>query len=520
MARALDRILQHILTSADLPSLPAIASQILELTALEEVPLVDVIDLITQDIGLSAKILKVANSAFYNFPQKIGSVQQAVSLLGVNAVRSLVLSFSFLSMGQEKEFRQFDYTTFWEQSLVAASAARLIAEQTGRIDPEEMFSHALLQNVGQLIFALTLPDRYDQILQQQLTGSRQTDIELEEEFLGLSHTVSGEEVARIWGLPESITTSIRYHHTPTHYQGDNPHHALAVKIVYLSDLLARIFRSATPLHIQQEFEQKAHQLLELEPAEIQTTFRLIKKEIEKSARFFGVSINPVPSVAEILQEANIRLSLLNYSYEEMNRELKQAKNALEELRLQLSERNRHLERLANLDGLTEIHNHRYFQSFLRTEIKRASRTQRPISLLLADIDHFKQFNDRYGHQNGDFILKELCRVVRVLLRKYDLMARYGGEEFAFVLPEANEKMAGVVAEKIRRTVEEHDFFDGSLHYRVTLSIGATTAHCADEDLCPNTFIEQADQALYAAKNQGRNQVAMFRTPPRSKWLPN
>ncbi|MGD9947762.1 MAG: HDOD domain-containing protein [Desulfobulbus sp.] len=519
MARALDRTLQNILTSADLPTLPAVASKVLELTAQEEVALLEVINLISQDIALSAKILKVANSAFYNFPQQIGSVQQAVSLLGVNAVRNLVLSFSFLSMGQEKSYHLFDLNTFWERSLVAAAAARLISEQTGQVDPEETFTLGLLQNIGQLIFALTLPTRYDHLQEQLQASNAHCDVDLEEEYLGLAHTVSGAEVARVWGLPDSIQTTLRYHHAPLRYEGGNSQLALAVKIVYLSDLVAQIFVSTAPLQAQQKFEEKSRQLLGLERLETNIIFRIINKEIEKSAHFFGVSIKPVRSVAEIVLEANIRLSLLNLSYEEMNQELQQAKQALEEVRQQLSERNRLLERLANLDGLTEIHNHRYFQSFLRAELNRAFHNKKPISLLLADIDHFKQFNDCHGHQTGDFILKDLCLAVLPIIREYDLMARYGGEEFAIVLPESDFAAAQVVAEKIRRTVAEHDFFDGNRHYRVTLSIGAVTVHPTDQPFCHNEFIEQADQALYAAKNKGRNQVAYFQRHTRAKWLP-
>lgn len=519
MASPQDKILHSILTSADLPSLPAVASKVLELTAQEEVPLSDIISLISRDIALSAKILKVANSAFYNFPQQIGSVQQAVSLLGINAVRSLVLSFSFLSMGQKKSQILFDFNTFWEQSLAAAAAARLLAEQTGQVDPEEMFTLGLLQDIGQLIFALTLPTRYERLLERLQSGQARRNVALEEEYLGLAHTVSGAEVARVWGLPDSIVAVLRYHHTPLQYGGQDSHHALALNIVYLSDLVAQICVSSTPLPAHREFEEQAGLLLGLARQEIKTVLRAINREIEKSARFFGVAVKPMRPVAEIIQEANIRLSLLHLSYEEMNRELQQARQALEELRRQLSERNRLLERLANLDGLTEIHNHRYFQSFLRAEINRAVNNKGPVSLLLADIDHFKQFNDRYGHQTGDFILKELCLAVRAVIREYDLMARYGGEEFAFVLPDADFDAARVVAEKIRHAVAEHDFFDQDRHYRVTISIGAVTAYPTDSDFCQNDFIEQVDHALYEAKKRGRNQVAFSPSQGRPHWLP-
>ena len=518
MSRPQDRTLQAILTSADLPTLPVVAAKVLELTAQEEVSIVDIIALISQDIALSSKLLKVANSAFYNFPQQITSVQQAVSLLGVNAVRSLVLSFSFLSMGQGTPATSFDFTTFWQHSLIGAAAARLIAEQTGLIDPEEMFTLGLLQNIGQMIFALTMPQRYAQLLEQCRTSSATPDITLEEEYLGLNHTVAGAEVAQVWGLPTTLHKTLRYHHDPLACPADSPKLTLAVKIIHLADLVAAIYASSTPTRAHDQFQEKARELLDLETLEVATIFRIISKEIDKSARFFGVSMQPVRPVQEIIQEANIRLSLLHLSYEEVNRELRQTKATLEELRQQLIERNRLLERLANLDGLTEIHNHRFFQSFLQAEINRSHHNRCPISLLLADIDHFKHFNDTHGHQTGDFILKELCMTVGKIIREYDLMARYGGEEFAFVLPETGAEAARVVAEKIRRFVEEHDFFDGIRHYRVTLSIGVATALPEHEGFRQNDFIDQADRALYEAKNRGRNRISIA-APSRIKWLP-
>ena len=294
---------------------------------------------------------------------------------------------------------------------------------------------------------------------------------------------------------------------------------MAIKIVSLSNLVAQIYASPRPIETRQEFEQKARQLLGLEQPVVTAILRRVKREIEQAAGYFGVAVKPIRPVAEILQEANIRLSLLHLSYEEMHRELQQSKEALQSLRQQLAERKQVLERLANLDGLTEVHNHRSFQSFLRTELIRSSRNRRPISLLLADIDHFKQFNDCHGHLSGDFILKELCRVIGAILRKYDLLARYGGEEFVVVLPEATVEAAAVVAEKIRLAVAQHDFFDGNHHYRVTLSIGTTTAFPAEAPLGQNEFIEQVDQALYEAKKRGRNQVAAFHSQSRCKWLP-
>ncbi|MCF6187234.1 MAG: diguanylate cyclase [Desulfobulbaceae bacterium] len=195
-----------------------------------------------------------------------------------------------------------------------------------------------------------------------------------------------------------------------------------------------------------------------------------------------------------------------------------ARIELEKLTRELEQKNKLLENLANIDGLTEINNHRFFQNFLDQEINRSIRNERTISILLADIDHFKKFNDTYGHQTGDFILKEFCRVCKESIREYDLIARYGGEEFIFVLPETEPGEAKIVAEKIRSEVENFTFDDGESVYKVTISIGVASARPSGRDFKKNEFIGLADEALYQAKGSGRNRVAMYSSNKKKKWF--
>lgn len=509
MTTALSPALHAILSSAELPTLPVVASRLLELTAREDTAFADIADLIAQDIALSAKILKVANSAFYNFPRQIASIHQAVSLLGINAVRSLVLSFTFLSLGGPGDTRHFDLERFWQQALVGATGARLIADQVSEGKSDEIFTVCLLRNIGQLIFALTVPARYDQILAQLAAESGEgSEIALEEEGLGLAHTVSGFEVARSWGLPPIMLATIRYHHAPLTYPGGDPDKQLAIKAAYLADLIAAIFSSPNPERCHCLLHQEAAHLLGLGEGDITAILAALDRQASKTAQFFDINIKPLRSVAEIIQEANIRLGLLNLSYEEINRELIQAKQALEKLKKQLAERNALLDTLANIDGLTEINNHRFFQIFLKAELDRALNNRSALSLLLADVDHFKQFNDTYGHQTGDFILRELCRIAQRGIRPYDLMARYGGEEFAFVLPETGPEEALVMAERICQLIADHDFFDGTTHYWVSLSIGVATALPTGIAYGKNSLVARADAALYTAKKQGRNRAIL------------
>jgi diguanylate cyclase (GGDEF)-like protein len=160
-------------------------------------------------------------------------------------------------------------------------------------------------------------------------------------------------------------------------------------------------------------------------------------------------------------------------------------------------------RMTIVDGLTQAFNKRYFLENLEKEIPRCTRHQRPLALLMFDIDHFKRINDEHGHLTGDFVLRELARRVRTRVRKEEVFARYGGEEFALVLPETSQEQAMKVAEDVRRIVAADSFdFEGD-KIPVTISIGVGTTV---NEIAPDAFIKMADDNLYKAKKSGRNRV--------------
>ena len=165
-----------------------------------------------------------------------------------------------------------------------------------------------------------------------------------------------------------------------------------------------------------------------------------------------------------------------------------------------------VERESITDGLTGVYNHRYFQKRLREYISLCQRRKRHASLglLMIDVDYFKIFNDRYGHQFGDQVLKHVVQTVVKNLRAEDLLARYGGEEFVLLVPDATEKVLTLISEKIRNLVESTTVIYSRTgeHVSITVSIGVTLWHPADT---PATLLARADQALYRAKSSGRNQ---------------
>ena len=181
---------------------------------------------------------------------------------------------------------------------------------------------------------------------------------------------------------------------------------------------------------------------------------------------------------------------------------------LRELYEAVQEQNRQLQEMVNRDGLTGLYNHRYFHEQLSQDFLRAKRYHETLSCVLLDIDFFKKFNDTYGHQTGDVVLKALADVIQRSTRESDIAARYGGEEFALVLYHTDGPAAYEAAERLRQRVEGTEVRDNGNVLRVTISVGvATFPHESIHD--SKELIEYADQALYKAKENGRNRVEAF-----------
>lgn len=164
---------------------------------------------------------------------------------------------------------------------------------------------------------------------------------------------------------------------------------------------------------------------------------------------------------------------------------------------------------ANTDGLTKCYNKTYFNNALDVEVKKSKVTGSPLSLIIFDLDHFKKLNDNYGHDAGDYVLKELAKVLRSGgIRQGDVFARYGGEEFVVLLPKTNLKQAFEIAERLRKLVEQYQFIYEGQRLPVTASIGV-----ADYRQGVNTgtdLFKRADDAVYKSKDGGRNQVNFYR----------
>ena len=203
-----------------------------------------------------------------------------------------------------------------------------------------------------------------------------------------------------------------------------------------------------------------------------------------------------------LREQQRELDVLNLNLESRIRERTMA----------LEEANRRLSQLAVTDGLTGLYNHRYLQEHLVLEVERSLRTGIPLGMLMVDVDHFRLYNNRFGHQTGDDVLRRVARLIGEHRRVNDVVARYGGEEFALLLINADHRVAANIAERLRARVCAEPFPQTGEMPGGMLTISVGVASCPTDATTAASLISAADRALFRAKHAGRNQVRICGEP--------
>jgi diguanylate cyclase (GGDEF)-like protein len=477
----------------NLPTLPGIAIRILKAVQKKEPDINEISDIISTDPPLSAKVLRLTNSSFYNLPAKITSVLHSIKMLGINTVKNIALGFSLVNNYQSKKSNGFDYTSFWKNSLVGAISAKLLTEKLNPELLDNAFFMGLLQNIGTLTFGHCMPAQYDLVLSEMEKTS--SDYQNAEEYiLGYSHQEIGEYLMKSWGLPETLYLPVGYHHNPDKLTSTQSSIQALTRILYLSSLFIEVFDDKLGgLNLW-----LINHNVEAYGFGVRVDVNQIAEEIHQQTRqvfpIFEIDLEHDAEYAQIFQAAKTELSKLST---EMVNTLLAQKNEIKLLKQQVVR-----------DSMTHLINHQHFLVLLSQEVSRAERYKHPISLLMADIDLFKAINDDFGHPAGDRVIKAVAGCLQQEIRESDHVARYGGEEFAIILPDTMIQDAYNVAERIRNTIDslriKHE--DDLIHF--TMSFGIASFQ-TEEVTASDKLIKRADSALYQAKKQGRNQCCVF-----------
>jgi diguanylate cyclase (GGDEF)-like protein len=489
-------VLQRLERCSSLPTLPALAVQVLQLCQREELNLSEIAKVLATDPALATKVLRMANSPIMGLRNPAKTVTHAISLLGVNAVRTLALSFSLaqdIKQREKKEKRQ----QYWKRSILSAIAAQELARALGMAHPEEAFLAGLLQDIGILALKQAMPDVYMKIL-READGDHVRLSDLERAQLGGDHAEVGQWLLERWNLPGVLAQAVGASHLAPPTCDKEVERLL--KIVSLSGRLADIWVRADAAEATRLAMVHAFDVLGLDEKQLEPVLREIATAMfSEVTRLLEADTGSPQEVNAILEQAKETLLLSALRAEQEAMQVRQSATRLEEKHRALSEESRR-------DKLTRLFNRECFELYLEEQLDAVRTSQKPLSLLFCDVDHFKKVNDSFGHQAGDQVLVAVARILSERLRQKDLPVRFGGEEFVLVLPETDKAGACTVAERLRKRIEESSVESAGSPIRVTISIGCATLTPGADPSAGSEIVQAADEALYAAKRAGRNRV--------------
>ena len=497
--------IQRLINSKiNLPSPPIIAAQILNTIQNTESSLDDLEKIISADPALTTKLLRIANSAFYSLPNKVSSVNRALSILGTNIIKNIALSFVIsdnLRGGAESSF-DFDY--FWRRSVTTAVAAELVMKLLQEKN-DDIFVTALLQDIGILIMYICKGREYISVLDQCILNGGTNLIESEQKLYLFDHQQLGRTFLESWNIPQSIARPIGWHHEPDLVPEEDRR---TCSVLYVSNLLSAIYNSTETSANLREVQTIMADFFNITAAQTKILLDDVARKSLDILNIFEIDPGQIKPYSQMLQEANDELGKLNLSYEQLVLELKESKKKAEKYADKLRAANARLEELAFRDGLTNLYNHRYFQEVLGREMARVKRYSHPLCLIMFDIDFFKDVNDSYGHPGGDQVLIRLAQTIRETVRPSDIVARYGGEEFAVILPETNQAGLKVFSERLRRCAAAVTTILQDTPVNITISCGGV--HLSpDDNVSQQELIFIADRGLFLSKQNGRNRVTIL-----------
>jgi len=482
-----------------LPVPPHVVAKVVKIAANPDSSAVDIAEVIKTDPVLSTQVLKSVNSAYYALRKKVSSVERAVSFMGMRAVRNLVLCLGVRELAPGKS--NYPLEVFWECSLRRASAAKLLARRLKAGDEDEFFTLGLCQDLG--VLALLRQGSEELLEELAVVVRKPANVRLEiEKKHGESHYDLGAQMFEKWEFADDIIQAVKWHHD---VENAPEEHALKAKIIFVGEAISDLMTTEDKHHAL-EHVQSVLEDLGISEDEVSDLVEEAGEMVTSAAEMLEMKVGPQPSYAEIAQQASEGLLALNMDYESLTEKLQSSLSEQQKMANKLQELNRELEQRALTDELTGLPNRRAFDEGLEREIERAKRLKQPLSLLMLDVDKFKVFNDTHGHQAGDRVLAEVGQVIGTNARGCDIPARYGGEEFAVILPHTPLDGAKIAAERFRKCIEDLSIqFEGKT-LRVTASIGVAVLKKPERPRAGIMVIRDADDALYAAKEEGRNCV--------------
>jgi diguanylate cyclase (GGDEF)-like protein len=482
----------------DFPSPSRVASEIIALARDPEIEMAKVAQAVGRDPAMSAKILRIANSAFYAQRRASTNLRQALVIIGLNAALTLALSFSLVSSMRALKATGIDYPRFWRRALLAATAGRAFGETIKVAQPEDILLAGLLQDMAVLAIDRIQRDFYSEISQP---GGHADWISQERRQLEHDHADYTALLLKSWNLPERLWSGVQYSHTPQLLPLDSDGGRFARCVALGSDLAEAVLINDRAAAVN-ALARRANSLLNLGHEQFMQVVTHVLKLIPETEALYDTNIMNADDAENLLAEARELLAVRNiHALQEVS--------ALQATTSVLMDRTEQAEDASRRDVLTGVLNRVSLDRRLEQEFTEAAVFGRDLSVVHIDLDRFRTINEQFGNEVGDQVLRSCGQALQAVIRSTDLVARFSGEEFLLVLPGADPEIARQVAQRALTTITALNQTCAGKPVQVTASIGV--ASMSPRQRFPNAraLLEAADHALYAAKLCGRNRFECF-----------
>lgn len=495
-------LLQEICGAENLPSLPAVALRVLQMTQADDVSVNELAEVVGQDPALTARILKLVNSPLFGVARRIVSVQQAMVVLGLRTVKVLALSFSIVDSYGQKRVEWFNYKTYWRRSLTQAVAARLIAEAAAPTIRDEAFVAGLISNLGILAMAQVARQRYAEPY-NRAAGNHGALLHEEKACLGFTHPEAGKVLFEHWNLPPDVCQAVELHHIGCQGSVDS-RVARLIDTVFVASCVADLFCDGATQQSLDDLHKMAAQRLKIARTALDRVLDTLQQHVKQSAMLMSVDIGQTISYEELRNQAVLQLARLSVS---SGVDLAAARQR----EVVSRKREKELEKAAATDSLSGLANRAAFDRHMDHTVRQSIAAGKPVGLIMCDLDLFKKINDTYGHPIGDLVIAATGDILAGYHAKDVFAARYGGEEFAVVISNCTYPRLVKTAQEICEKFRGGSVICSQGTIRFNASIGAASTQSLSEP-SPAALIALADKFLYLAKKRGRARACVAAPP--------
>jgi len=507
-ARIAEKKLQAFLETGQLPTLPVVAQKLVELCKDDMANFADFARVLETDPGLASRILRIANSAYYAQRNRATTIERAITALGLKYVKSISLGFRLASTLNELGGAGFNMEKFWEESIFRGVLARQLAQRYCPKRKEEAFLVGLLQNIGIPVLLEILGAPYAS-LWHDLPNSEAALAALERQVFEFDHQMAAGAVARHWCLPDMLAKPICCHHQRAFaHRSDNEEVQLAQISYFVATLSLRDRHTLCDEDLQ--FTAYCQEVFGLGQRAIADLLDKAKIEFQSVANMFADILPDRIDINDLLAQANAMLSKLACAgpqdVSDMNDELQLLRAQCMELAKTVTM----IKEQVHTDPLTSLATRVPLENYIQKAVARVQARQTSLTVLFIDINKFKAINDLFGHNVGDYFLKELAKLLRSLFGGKGCVARFGGDEMVVALMGLDAKQAVSLAQALRlkaATIQLEVAHEGrQVIIAMSCSIGLLFCPPASEPGSFEHIIDLADQQMYQAKKADADNV--------------